>query len=405
MVTDAAPSRLLTLGAGWFLACAFFAMAGFYLLMSVLPLDASAAGTAAAGLVTGVSMLGCVATEVLAGGRISRLGHVTAMVLGAGLLALPDAMLVAGESFPPLRSLTLPVVGGQGLPLLLAASLVRGVGLAILVVTATGVAAAIAPAGRRGESLGLYGIAVSLPGAFGLPAGVWVAHQLGFRAVYLLALAFGVVAIGLAFGVPRRRGAVERTTPAFGLLRLPEARRPALLFLTTTVAAGVYASFLPIAMSGTPAGLISLALLAQTAAAAITRWLAGRAGDRLGPRRLLVPAVLTAIAGAILAIPVWVPPFVIAGMLLFGIGFGALQNLTLALMYEGVPERRFGGVSAVWNTAYDSGMGAGAVGFGFLSQAVGFPVGFAATALVLALGLAPAVRDSAERAPTTTLSR
>lgn len=412
VVTAAPPPRLLTLRGAWFLICAFFAMANFYLLLSVLPLDASSAGTAAAGLVTGVSMAGCVATEVLIAARVARLGHVPSMALGAAflalgaaVLALPDAVratppaLLALPGVLPFGRQAIPfLLADRGLPLLLAASLVRGVGLGIWVVAGTGIAADIAPAGRRGEALGIYGIAVTLPGAVGLPAGIWFAHRFGFESVFLLALAFGIVSVALAFWIPRRRSAVAHAPAAFGVLRHARARRPAMVFLTTTVAAGIYASFLPVAMSGTPAQLIAVALLAQTAAAAIVRWAAGRAGDRLGPRRLLVPAVMIGVAGGLLAIEIGQPVFVVAGMLLFGVGFGALQNLTLALMYEGVPERQFGGVSAVWNTAYDSGMGAGAVAFGYVSQAIGFPVGLAATAAVLGLGLLPAVRDSADRA-------
>ncbi|MBO0702455.1 MAG: hypothetical protein J2P38_05955, partial [Candidatus Dormibacteraeota bacterium] len=100
----APPQRLLTMRLAWFLVCAFCAMANFYLLLSVLPLDASRAGTAAAGLVTGISMLGCVATEILVAARVARLGHVPAMALGgallalgAGLLALPGALQAVPE--------------------------------------------------------------------------------------------------------------------------------------------------------------------------------------------------------------------------------------------------------------------------------------------------------------------
>ena len=408
----APPARLLTMRVGWFLACVFCATANFYLLWSAIPLDASAAGTAAAGLVSGVSMLGCVATEVLIAARVLRLGHAPAMALGSALLALGAALLAVPAALRAVPGPLLAVpgalsagrqelpllIGGHELGLLLISSLIRGVGLGILVVAGTAIAADVAPPGRRGESLGLYGVAISIPGVVGLPAGIWIAHQLGFLDVFLLALVLGVAAIGLAFLIPPRRVEAAGTPITFGILRRARARRPALVLVTATIGAGIYTSFLPIAMSGALPSVVSLALLVQTAAATVARWAAGRAGDRLGARRLLVPSVLTGVAGAVLAIAVWEPSFVVAGMLLFGIGFGALQNLTLALMYEGVPERAFGGVSAVWNTSYDIGIGAGAVGFGFLTQAGGFPLGFAATAAVLGLGVFPAVRDSADRA-------
>ena len=408
----APPSRLLSIRMAWFLACAFCATANFYLLWSTLPLAASAAGTAAAGLVTGISMLGCVATEVLIAARVLRLGHVPAMALGTGLMTLGVGLLIVPAAVQALPGPLLQVPGAlsigrrelplmlneHGLPLVFAASLIRGVGLAIIAVAGTAIAADIAPLGRRGQALGLYGVAMTIPGAVALPAGIWIAHHHGFLDVFLLALIFGAVSFGLAFLIPPRRKTWAGRSPMFGVLRQARARRQVLVFLTTTIAAGIYGSFLAIAMSGTPANVIALALLTQTGAAAIARWAAGWMGDRLGARRLLVPGVLTAVAGGVLAILVGEPAFVVAGMLLFGIGFGALQNVTLALMYEGVPERGFAGVSTVWNTAYDAGMGAGAVGFGFLAQAGGFPAGFAATAAVLGLGLFPAVRDSADRA-------
>ena len=50
---------------------------------------------------------------------------------------------------------------------------------------------------------------------------------------------------------------------------------------------------------------------------------------------------------------------IVVGSTLFGIGFGAAQNLTLTLMYNRVPKSRYGQVSALWNLAYDGGWGDG----------------------------------------------
>ncbi|MEU7883676.1 hypothetical protein [Microbispora bryophytorum] len=75
---------------------------------------------------------------------------------------------------------------------------------------------------------------------------------------------------------------------------------------------------------------------------------------------------------------------------LFGIGFGMAQNVTLALMFERVSASDFGRVSALWNLAYDGGLGVGAAGFGLLAGPVGYPAGFALTAGVLFAALAPA---------------
>jgi hypothetical protein len=51
----------------------------------------------------------------------------------------------------------------------------------------------------------------------------------------------------------------------------------------------------------------------------------------------------------------------------FGLGFGVTQNVTQTVMYDRVPESAYGASSALWNLAYDGGMGLGAAGFGVLA--------------------------------------
>ncbi|NUR83289.1 MAG: MFS transporter, partial [Nonomuraea sp.] len=103
-------------------------------------------------------------------------------------------------------------------------------------------------------------------------------------------------------------------------------------------------------------------------------------GDRHGSARLLVPGLLAAAAGT--ALQAWTdgPVAVVAGMALFGVGFGVLSNATLAIMLERGGSAR---VSALWNLAYDAGMGAGAAGFGLVLGHTGYPLGFALVAALM----------------------
>ena len=168
--------------------------------------------------------------------------------------------------------------------------------------------------------------------------------------------------------------------------------RPGLVFAATTVSAGVVASFLPLA-AGVSAGVATLGLFAQAVTATASRWWAGRRGDRHGHAGLLIPGLLIAAAGMASLIWVSAPVAVIAGMCLFGIGFGIAQNATFALMIDRAPGSGYGTASALWNLAYDAGYGTGPIVFGVFVAHTGYPAAFALTGLLILAALLPAVRD------------
>jgi predicted MFS family arabinose efflux permease len=86
-------------------------------------------------------------------------------------------------------------------------------------------------------------------------------------------------------------------------------------------------------------------------------------------------------------------PAVLAGMALFGAGFGVAQAASLTTMLQSVPPDRYGAVSAAWNAAYDLGWGVGALGVGLVVASLGVPAGFAAAA-VLTLTALPLTRNA-----------
>lgn len=102
-------------------------------------------------------------------------------------------------------------------------------------------------------------------------------------------------------------------------------------------------------------------------AATLARMGAGRLGDRHGHARLLRPGIVLCAAGMAALAATRTPAFVIGRAAVFGGGFGLLQNATLALMYTRTASSGHSTVSAIWNAAYDAGMGAGAIGMGLLT--------------------------------------
>src|SRR5689334_7623061 len=261
---------------------------------------------------------------------------------------------------------------------------------AVLCVAGGALTVSLIPAHRRGEGLALVGLVSGVPGVAALPLGVWLAGHLGYRPVFA---AGGLAALAGLASLPWLPGAgpATRTTKADGMLavlRNPSLVRPAALFSATTMAVGIIVTFLPLAVTRADANVAALALLVQPAAAIAGRWLAGRRGDRPSSRQgsaaLLVPGVLAAAAGVLVLSLTAVPAAVIAGAAVFGLGFGVTQNVPQTVMYDRVSASAYGASSALWNLAYDGGMGLGAAGFGVLALHAGYPVAFVLVATILA---------------------
>ncbi|WP_433557193.1 MFS transporter [Pseudonocardia xinjiangensis] len=376
MSATAAGTHIMSRPLAAVFAANFGALVSFYLLLSTVPMFTGVvgAGEAGAGLTTGVMMLATVVAEFATAWLVARIGYRAAYALGLVLLGAP--------------ALLLPLTGGLT-PILLIC-LVRGVGFAIVMVVAGAVAASLMPADRRGEGLGLYGIVAGVPAIVALPAGILLVEQAGFTAVFVGGGLVALVGLATLRWIPTTIGAGDGESGGnlASALRSPGLRRPAMVFAATATAAGITATFLPLAVGG----IAAVALLGQSLAATVARWLAGRHGDRHGPAGLLAPGVL-AVALGTGALLLGSPIATVAGMLLFGAGFGVAQSATMMVMYNRAPTSAYGTVSALWNLGYDAGYGAGAAGFGAVAGITGYPPAFLLTAVLVGAALVPALRD------------
>ena len=72
---------------------------------------------------------------------------------------------------------------------------------------------------------------------------------------------------------------------------------------------------------------------------------------------------------------------------MLGLGFGAAQAATSTAMFQAAMPNQYAAVSAIWNVAYDLGLGLGPVAFGLVATYTGYPAGFAGCAALLLLTL------------------
>lgn len=276
---------------------------------------------------------------------------------------------------------------------IVAVCFVRGLGFALTIVAGGALTASLIPDQRRGEGLALVGVVSGVPSLIALPLGLWLARHVGYGPV---AVAGGLAALAAVFfvlGLPDR---ADRSEQPLGVVRgCAQARCSARSSSSRPPPPplGIVVTFLPLAVPSASAGVVAAALFTQTAASTLTRWLAGRHGDRHGSARLVLPGLLISAAGVLVIAPTADPVAVIAGTALFGAGFGVAQNATLTVMYARTSAASYGTVSALWNLAYDGGMGLGAAAFGLVAGPTGYPWAFTLTALLMLTALVPALRD------------
>jgi predicted MFS family arabinose efflux permease len=331
-------------------------------------------------------MLATVLGELVTPRLVGRFGYRLTLIAGLFLLGAPALVLT---------------VSGH-VAWIVAVCFVRGLGFALTIVAGGALTASLIPDERRGEGLALVGVVSGVPSLVALPLGLWLAGRVGYGPVAVAGGLAALAATVFVLGLPDRADQADRSGQPLGVvrgLRTGALLRPVVVFAATATAAGILVTFLPLAVPSASAGVVAAALFVQTATSTLTRWLAGRHGDRHGSARFVLPGLLLSASGVLVIAPTTNPIAVITGTALFGAGFGITQNATLTLMYTRVSAASYGTVSALWNLAYDGGMGVGAAGFGITAGLTGYPWAFALTALLMLVTVAPALRDRRITAP------
>ena len=312
-------------GMPWLLGSAALWFSGFALLVSVAPLWVIHGGSdnLGAGLVTGVMMACTVLAQLSMRRVLAGLGWRWTLVLGSGLLGLPALGHLASD----------------GLWAVAALAALRGLGFGVVTVCgATAVAAFVEP-GRRGRAIGALGLSAAAPQFVLVPAAPWLAERVGFGFVFVLAV-LPALAIPLAWPIARAVGEADRLPADGSGPGTPAAfwravAGPIAALVVVTASGGAILTFTPHILASPAVGF--LGLLAFTGSAAASRWAAGGVADRFGPTPAIAPLLLVSALGlvAIAARADHVHDassrvLVISGLLLVGLAYGGLQNLTLA---------------------------------------------------------------------------
>ncbi|SDZ43356.1 MFS transporter [Herbiconiux ginsengi] len=345
-------------------------------------------------------------TEGVAGQSVS----VTAIVAAVAGITIPVLLprldrrhLMLGLSVLSVLS-SLLVAIAPNYPVLLAARVLLGIAAGGFWAIGISLTARLVPTAQLGRGLTVVNVGVSLATVAAIPLGTWLGELWGWRVVFALAAAVGVIAVIMqAIVLPSVR---STTATGFGPLLATLRSRAILvgLLAMALVVGGHFAGFTYIRpaaadIGGLDPSQLAVLLAVYGVAAFIGNVVAGPLTDkRLRLAVLLFPAAIgvamivfalagTTTAGVIVAVAVW------------GIGFGAVPTATITWMARAEPTRleSVGGLQAA---AFQIAIALGAVIGGLLVDGIGVQtallVGGAAAvvgaALLASIKPRPAVR-------------
>lgn len=368
----------------------FALFSSFYFLMPVLPVfvaDRLGGDERVIGLVSGVFTITAVTFRPLGGYLMDRYGR-----RGLHLLALAAFALVVA-SYTAVRVLAV----------LIAVRMLHGFPWGAANTAANTVASDMVPPSRRGEGLGLFGMAQTLAMAVAPAAAMAIVGDGRFMTLFVSAAA--LAALALVLGLRVKHPQVGNPNARLNVRLLLEKRvawlSVSLAFVTAAYAGVttfivVYAKEMDIPQPGLFFTLLAVGLV-------IARVTAGRQFDKRGPGPVVgTGLVLLVICYALL----WLGRAGFhAAPVVLGLGFGIVVPSYQAMAVNMVPGSRRGAAYATLLGSFDVGVGLGAYLLGYAASALGYAGMYALCGVMMAVPayvfftrVAPQYRSAVESA-------
>ncbi len=277
-----------------------------------------------------------------------------------------------------------PIAGTAALVALL--RIAHGMAWGATMAAASTTSVDLMPAIRRGEGIGLFGMAMTLAMSIGPFVGLFCAARLGYAAPFITGgILSGIGFIGL---LTLRVPPVQLSARPISLDALLEKRSlpmAGVVFLCCVPYGSLmnYTALYARSIDHADPGLFFLFLAAGTA---LARLVGGRVFDRSGPARIMGFAFCLMFAGYISMAYFHAPLTFYASALVLGLGNGMTIPVALAMVNALVPTQRRGAANSTALCGLDLGICCGILLTGHTHDAYGWEVAF----LLLALAIAAA---------------
>ena len=349
------------------------------------------------------------------GGNEVQVGMVMGLYSGVGIVCQPligpwvdvigrRPFMLIGIGLAVAASLLAAVPGG--VPLLAVVRAAQGIGFSMFFVASFSYVLDIIPPAERGWALGIYGVSGFVSTAVAPLFGEWIIRTVGFRVLFALSAALGVVTFVLVWPIreaPRGAGGPLRLAPGAVRAALEDVlHRHMFVTMFFGLGSGTIFAFLPTFAEDLGVTTLSLFYTAYSLAAIAIRVMGGRLIDTHGRRAVIVPSMFVqaaatgvlALLGALVtrtsATPV-LPALFVAGLLSGG-AHGFLYPGLAALVTDTTPDARRAAVVGIFSAMFLTGQTVGAFTFGWIVTAAGYGSMWGALTALLLVGCLVSLR-------------
>lgn len=342
----------------------FFIFTSFQMTLPTLPLYVQEIGSNETwvGIIVGIFTFSALLIRPFGGKLLDTTGRAPVFLIGLAILVLSLYSLAISTTI-----LILVIV-----------RIVQGVGWGLSNTASGTIASDLVPKDRRGEGLGFFGLSGNLALAIGPALGLFLVDHIAFSTLFIICGSLTLIALVLALNVryvkpePLTDSEIQEdadTAERFNFIEKRALPASALLFFITFTFGGI-ATFLPAYtfQQGFQSHYIQIYFVLYALALVTTRFFAGRIYDRRGLPIVFIPGIILIISGLTLLAILKSPVYLFAGAILYGLGFGTVQPALQASAINSTPIRKRGMANATYFSAFDLGVGLGAITFGLVAQ-------------------------------------
>lgn len=346
-----------------------------FLLFAVLPLfvvNELHGAESQVGLIMGAFAISAVLSRPISGRIVDLWSRKTGLRIGALIYGISPALYTLAASVPAMFALRF----------------FHGIGIAIYTTAGSVFVADNAPAARRGEAMGYYGMAMNLAMAIGPALGIALIDHIGFDGLFWLASLLGLLSFVLVqfLHEPVHHHLHEGQALARPALFSRVALFPGFVAMCMTMTFGTVVSFLPLFVQQHKLGNVGLFFVVYSVVVVVLRPVSGRLSDRFGRSAIIIPGMFFLVLSmVVLAYSVSMSGLLFAAVLQ-GIGFGAVHPSIMALVVDRSTAHDRGPALATLMMAFDIGVGVSAIGLGQVLERTNFTTMYLCAAGIALIG-------------------